>query len=284
MGIRLDAASIFVGYRPCRELPRGTGGRAPGGRCHVNAATALVEAGADIEARAGLGLTPRQLREWRDSARRLIVVEAREALAAADFEAVKAAAFMTVDDIARLMEVDRPTAAVVPGSRAPPGFLNSSSSGFRAQGRNRQPLSESMPCEGFTERQVFEAFGTLFKFHSLFTVNDFINKVKHCKVAPAVWAMLFLDKVHHVYRRDADGKTLIDTEEADPVAMTVRGLAPKDGGPAHTPTEAARQLFAEVMAEHAKALAGETARWNGNLNGPTVAFELGRRKGKGTKK
>lgn len=160
-----------------------------------------------------------------------------------------------------------------PDSRAPPGTLSFSDSGFRAQGC--EPLSES------SLKHVFDAFGMLFRFHGLFGITDFFNKVQHCKTSPATWAMVFLDKVHFAYKPGTDGKPRIDTEDVDPVALTVRGLVPKSGGSVHTPTEAARQFFGEIMVEHAKAEAGGRARWNGILTGPTIALELGRRKGKG---
>ena len=129
--------------------------------------------------------------------------------------------------------------------------------------------------------QVFEAFAVLFKFHGLFSINDFYNKVQHCKVTPALWAMVFLDKIHYAYGPGTDGKPRIDTEDIDPVALTVRGLVPKSGTPVHEPTNAARQLFGEIMVAHTQAQAGEKARWNGVISPQTVAVELGKRKGKG---
>jgi hypothetical protein len=107
--------------------------------------------------------------------------------------------------------------------------------------------------------------------------------VKHCNVTPAQWMMLFLDKIHAVCRDRGGGTTLIDGEDADPVAMTVAGLTPRKGKHRHCPTEAARQLFVEVMIDYARANNGEKSKWAGRMSAPAITLELDRRKGKAGK-
>lgn len=81
--------------------------------------------------------------------------------------------------------------------------------------------------------------------------------------------MLFLDKIHAVYR-NRNGKTLLDEQEADPVGMTIAGLLPKKGAVKHVPTEAARQLFLEIMLDHEQAKTGNTSRWECRISGPSI--------------
>ena len=158
---------------------------------------------------------------------------------------------------------------------------NSAGKGLRVQG---YPLTqEELQGGGFTHKHVFEAFMPLLVFHAIMTLEAFFDRVKHCRTTPANWIMLFMDKIHAVYR-DRDGTTLMDDGETDPVAMTVAGLLPKRGKPVHHPTDAARQLFAEIMMEFDKAQKGGKSRWAGKMSAPTITLELGRRKGKGGRK
>lgn len=167
------------------------------------------------------------------------------------------------------------------GVAEPQGSLNSFSKGFRVQGS--PGLAETMPCAGFTVEEVFDALEKPLRFHGILSPHELGARVKHCQVDPAYWAMLFLDKLDAGYRI-RDGTCLVESEDADPIAMTIGGLRPKSGGQKHAPTDAARGFFAEIMQERAKAKVGLHARWNGNLTGPAVAVELGRRKGKGRKR
>lgn len=154
--------------------------------------------------------------------------------------------------------------------------------GLRVQG-SYPVRQDELQGGGFTHKQVFEAFMPLLVFHAIMTLEAFYDRVKHCKTTPANWIMLFMDKVHAVYR-DRDGTTLMDDGETDPVAMTVAGLLPKGNRTVHHPTDAARQLFAEIMIEYGKAEKGGKSRWAGKISAPAITLELGRRKGKGRKK
>ena len=134
---------------------------------------------------------------------------------------------------------------------------------------------------GFTHKQVFEAFLPLLVAHAILTLEAFYMRVKRSGASPAEWIMLYLDKIHAVYRA-RDGGTLLD-EDADPVAMTMAGLRPGKGGRRHIHTEAARSLFIEVMMDYSKAQKGGRSKWLGKMSGPTIVVELGRRKGKAGK-
>jgi hypothetical protein len=162
-----------------------------------------------------------------------------------------------------------------------PGFLNFSFQGSRIQGA--VATQAELTGDGVTHKQVYEAFLPLLSFHSVFSLEAFYSRVRHCKVTPAEWMMLFLDKIHAVYRDRGGGTTLIDGDEADPVAMTVAGLAPRKDKRRHQPTEAARQLFVEVMLDYIKANKGEKSKWAGRMSAPAITLELGRRKGKAGK-
>jgi hypothetical protein len=65
--------------------------------------------------------------------------------------------------------------------------------------------------------------------------------------------------------------------------MTVAGLVPKKGGHLHQPTEAARQLFLEIMLDYAKLQQGERSRWASCMSPLSITIELDRRKGKAGK-
>jgi hypothetical protein len=161
------------------------------------------------------------------------------------------------------------------------GFSNFASQGVRAKGVIIATQAE-LTGDAVPLKPVFEAFMPLLKFHGIYSMEAFHHRVKHCKTTPSRWVMLFLDKVHAIYR-DRGGTTLLEDDDADPVAMTVAGLVPKKGGHLHQPTEAARQLFLEVMLDYAKAQKGERSRWAGCLSAPSITLELDRRKGKAGK-
>ena len=170
-------------------------------------------------------------------------------------------------------------AAPEPEKRGNTGsFIFSSSQGSRVQ--SAVATQAELTGDGVTHRQVYEAFLPILSFHSVLTLESFYNRVRHCKTTPAHWMMLFLDKVHAIYRDRGGGTTLLDDEEADPVAMTVAGLMPKTGGRRHQPTEAAKQLFIEVMNDYVRASKGEKSKWAGRMTAPTITLELNRRKGK----
>ena len=157
------------------------------------------------------------------------------------------------------------------------GFLNLVLEGSRAKGF--VTTQAELTGGGFTHKEVYEAFMPLLSYHSILSLESFYDRVKHCKTTPAQWLMLFLDKVHAVYRKRG-GSTLADANDADPVGMTVAGFLPRKGGKLHHPTDAARQLFLEIMRDYAKFISGEKSRWNGKMSAVTITLELDRRKGK----
>lgn len=132
-----------------------------------------------------------------------------------------------------------------------------------------------------THKEVFEAFFPLLVAHAILSLEAFYERVKRSKATPAAWAMLYLDKIHAVYR-DREGGALLD-EDADPVAMTMAGLIPGKGRRRHHHTEAARSLFIEIMIDYKKSQKGERPKWLGRLNGPAIVVELERRKGRAGK-
>lgn len=159
----------------------------------------------------------------------------------------------------------------------PRGSLFFPSLGFRAQGLS--PPGNDLPCGGFTVEEVFKAFESLFKFHGIHKPYDLQRRARHCDATPSHWTMVFLDKIDVSYR-EVDGVTRVDSENADPVGMTVSGLRPGPGKPVHTPSEAARGFFIETMQDSAIALAGGTPRSTRNVTAGVVTLELSRRKGK----
>lgn len=136
--------------------------------------------------------------------------------------------------------------------------------------------------DALPHKTVFEAFMKLLVVHGILTLESFYERVKRCNVSPAAWMMLFLDKVHAVYR-DRNGTTLLESEEADPVAMTMAGLMPNQTRRRHYQTEAARLLFTEIMMDYMKNLDGGKPKWQCRISGPSIALELDRRKGKAGK-
>ncbi len=133
-----------------------------------------------------------------------------------------------------------------------------------------------------THKDVFEAFMKILVMHGIMTLESFFERVKRSKVTPAAWMMLYLDKVHAVYR-DRNGMTMLETDDADPVGMTMAGLLPGKTRRRHYPTEAARLLFIEIMMDHMKHKDGGRPKWAGKISGPAITLELDRRKGKAGK-
>ncbi len=129
---------------------------------------------------------------------------------------------------------------------------------------------------------VFEAFMPVLVMHGILTLESFYERVRRAKVSPAAWMMLYLDKLHAVYR-DRQGGNLLDSEDADPVGMTMAGLMPREGRRRHYPTEAARMLFVEIMMDFQKDMQGGRSKWAGRISGPGITLELNRRKGKAGK-
>ena len=147
--------------------------------------------------------------------------------------------------------------------------------GERAQGSETE---RTFPCAAITLKDVFDVFKNLLCFHGIYLLQQLHDRVKHCRVSPALWMMLFLDKVHAVYR-EREGGPLIESEDADPVAMTVAGLRPKKGAPTHTHTDAAMTLFVEIMVDYEQSKAGGRSRWQNLMSGPSITHELEKRKG-----
>ncbi len=169
---------------------------------------------------------------------------------------------------------ERPKSPDPPNCRS---FFSLVQESLRAEGLASD--GEEPPGGNFTLKEVFDAFRLVLVFHGIATMNQFYARVKHCRVSPAEWLMLYLDKVHAVYR-DRDGTTWLESRNADPVAMTVAALNPKPGiGQRHAPSNAARDLFMEIMRDSLLEQAGGKPRWQGKLSGPALALELSRRKG-----
>jgi hypothetical protein len=168
-------------------------------------------------------------------------------------------------------------------SRSPPAGERASCSNFqegsRAQGF---PILQSeLSGDGLTLKEVFEAFYPLLAFHGIHTMEAFYARLKRCRASPAGWMMLYLDKIHAVYRSRKGGPLL--EGDADPVGMTMAGLTPGKNRCRHQHTEAARSLFIEIMIDHHKSQKGEKSKWRGKLSGPSMVLELERRKGKAGK-
>lgn len=131
-----------------------------------------------------------------------------------------------------------------------------------------------------THLEVFEAFRPVLIFHSIQTIESFYFRCQRCGCSPAWWMMIYIDKVHAVYRERDDGAWLEDG--ADPVALTMAAILPSYGK-LHTPTEAARQFFFEVMIDGQRLKNNEPARWAGRVTGNLIAKEMDLRKGKAGK-
>ena len=136
--------------------------------------------------------------------------------------------------------------------------------------------------DALSHKDVFEAFMKILVMHGILTLESFFARVKRSKATPAAWMILYLDKIHAVYR-DRHGSTMLDDGDADPIAMTMAGLIPGASRWRHYPTEAARMLFVEIMMDHMKHKEGGVAKWAGRISGPSIALELDRRKGKAGK-
>lgn len=151
--------------------------------------------------------------------------------------------------------------------------------GLRATG---YPLTQAeLTGDGLPHKEVFEAFLPLLVAHGILSLEAFYERVKRSTASPAGWMMLYLDKLHAVYRT-RKGTTLLD-ENADPVGMTMAGLMPRRNRSRHQHTEAARSLFIEIMTDHKKAQIEGKSKWKGKLSGPSIVLELERRKGKAGK-
>ena len=135
--------------------------------------------------------------------------------------------------------------------------------------------------DGLTYKEVFEAFLPLLVAHGILSLEAFFSRVKRSTASPAAWMMLYLDKLHAVYRT-RQGTTLLD-DDADPVGMTMAGLIPRRNRHRHQHTEAARSLFIEIMMDYKKSEKGGRSKWMGKLSGPSIVLELERRKGKASK-
>ncbi len=134
---------------------------------------------------------------------------------------------------------------------------------------------------GFSHRQVFEAYKPALVFHSILTIEAFYYRCLRCGCTPAWWTMVYQDKIHAVYRQRPDGNPWLE-EGADPVALTMAATLPSYGR-RHTPTEASRQLFLEVMIDYQRMLNGEKSKWLGCVSGGFICKELDLRKGKAGK-
>jgi len=157
------------------------------------------------------------------------------------------------------------------------GSLKIASSGFRVRS---YPMTEAeLTGNALTVKQVFEPFMPLLIMHGILSMEGFYDRIKRSKATPAEWMMLYLDKIHAVYR-DRNGTTMLDELESDPVAMTMAGLTPGKAKRRHFPTGSARSLFIEIMMDYFKAQEGGTSKWQGRISGPSITLELGRRKGK----
>lgn len=141
---------------------------------------------------------------------------------------------------------------------------------------------DELTGDGLPHKPVFEAFMPILAMHGILTLESFYERVKRANVSPAAWMMLYIDKIHAVYR-DRNGSTMLETEEADPAGMTMAGLMARDGRRRHHPTEAARLLFVEVMMDFQKNIAEGKLKWRGKISGPAITLELDRRKGKAGK-
>lgn len=138
---------------------------------------------------------------------------------------------------------------------------------------------DELTGERLTHKEVFEAFRTILVMHGILTLESFYERVKRSQTTPAAWMMLYLDKIHAIFR-NRNGTTLYESEDADPVGMTMAGLIPNPARHKHDHTESARQLFVEIIMDYMKTKDGEKSKWAGRISGPSIALELDRRKGK----
>jgi hypothetical protein len=159
------------------------------------------------------------------------------------------------------------------------GALFLSSEGFRDQGIAL--TLDQLNGSGLSHLDVFTAFRPVLIFHSVATVNSFYYRCTRCGCTPAEWTTMYMDKVHAVYRDRPEGKPWLE-DGADPVALTMAALLPAYGR-RHSPTEAARQLFLEIMVDFMRQKNGEPSRWKGCVSGNFIARELGVRKGRAGK-
>lgn len=155
------------------------------------------------------------------------------------------------------------------------GFLYFVKEGGRAEGLN----TPSFPLALVTVEDVYAVYRNLLRFHGILTTRVLREKITYCRASPSSWVIMLQDKVHAAYRDRNDGP-LIETEGADPVAMTIAALRPQKSDKRHIGTEASTNLFTEVMIDFAQMCCGQNSVWQSRLSGAAIAFELDRRKGK----
>ena len=192
-------------------------------------------------------------------------------------------------------EALNPLTPVTKNKKSPMGGMGGNRSIFQANeprasflvfpegsGARGYPVMQAeLTGNGWTHKEVFEAFFPLLFDHSILSLEAFYERVKRSKASPAAWIMLYLDKIHAVYR-NRQGGTLLD-DDADPVGMTMAGLILRKNRTRHCHTEAARSLFIAIMTDYQKSLNGERRKWPGKLSGATIVYELEKRKGKASK-
>ncbi len=155
------------------------------------------------------------------------------------------------------------------------GFLNFVKEGGRAEGLN----TSDFPLALVVIEDVYAVYRNLLRFHGILTTRVLREKIAYCRTSPATWVIMLQDKVHAVYRDRSDGP-IIETEGADPVAMTIAALRPQKSDRRHIVTEASTNLFTEVMIDFAQMCCGQGSVWQSRLSGAAIAFELDKRKGK----
>lgn len=155
------------------------------------------------------------------------------------------------------------------------GFLHFVKEGGRAESLN----SPDFPLSLVTVEDVYSVYQNPLRFHGVITTRLLREKVTYCRASPAAWAIMLQDKIHAAYR-DREGGPLIETNGADPVAMTIAALRPQKGDKRHVGTEASTNLFTEVMIDFAQMCLGKSSVWQSRLSAPAIAFELERRKGR----
>ena len=155
------------------------------------------------------------------------------------------------------------------------GFLIFVKEGGRAEGLN----TPDFPLSLVTVEDVYAVYQNVLRFHGVITTRLLREKTAYCRATPAVWMIMLQDKLHAAYR-DRDDGPLIETNGADPIAMTIAALRPQKGDKRHVGTEASTNLFTEVMIDFVQMCNGQSSVWQSRLSGPAIAFELDRRKGK----
>ncbi len=132
---------------------------------------------------------------------------------------------------------------------------------------------DELPCDSLGPDHLFVVFRDLYLENGVNRATDLSVKARKCGVTPAMWTMLFLDKLHYAYGT-VDGETRIKADGTDPVALTMSGFKGKQ-----TPTESAGVLFREIFVDKVGNPLTRGARW-AVLSGEIIAEEMARRKGK----